>query len=60
MQHADVLNQKYESCLPDSLLLLEGEILFWSNMKMYIPVIQMSLHQGSVSVEPGLVVLVVS
>lgn len=31
--NADMLNQKYESYLPVSLLLLEGEMVFCSNMQ---------------------------
>lgn len=31
--NGDMLNQKYESYLPVSLLLLEGEIVFCSHMQ---------------------------
>lgn len=54
---ANMLNQKCKSCLPDCLLSLEEEILFCSNMHIYITVIRV-VTSGLVSVEPGLVVLV--
>lgn len=57
----NMLNQKYESSLPVSLLLLDGEIVFCSNMQNWIPVIAINvITSGSVSVETGLVLVDIS